>query len=336
MKLSVFAVLLADRSLDDACKYLKDSGVQAIEIGAGGFPGKAHCNPAELLKDDKKIEEFRNTIEKHGLEIAALSTHGNAVHPDPAVAKVFHDDYVNTVLLAEKLGVTLQELENWQCCGGAFSMGKDEIASKLASVRALNAAKEQGQDLVTLCSACHNVLKQANDAMANDAEFSDHANNYMQLDQPYRGETKVIHYLELLRDVVGFENVKKAVVNPLKGRKIAAYYGCLLLRPGKVMQMDNPENPRIMEDFIRAIGAEPVLWANRNECCGGYAVMEDKKIAQKKSTAVMENAADMQADTLVTACPLCLYNLTKNASGEHRLPVVYFTELLAEALGVKD
>ena len=92
MKLSVFAVLLADRSLDDACKYLKDSGVQAIEIGAGGFPGKAHCNPAELLKDDKKIEEFRNTIEKHGLEIAALSTHGNAVHPDPAVAKVFHDD----------------------------------------------------------------------------------------------------------------------------------------------------------------------------------------------------------------------------------------------------
>ena len=106
MKLSVFAVLLADRSLDDACKYLKDSGVQAIEIGAGGFPGKAHCNPAELLKDDKKIEEFRNPIEKHGLEIAALSTHGNAVHPDPAVAKVFHDDYVNTVLLAEKLGVT--------------------------------------------------------------------------------------------------------------------------------------------------------------------------------------------------------------------------------------
>ena len=237
---------------------------------------------------------------------------------------------------AEKLGVTLQELENWQCGGGGFSMGKGEIASKLASVRALNAAKEQGQDLVTLCSACHNVLKQANDAMANDAEFSDHANNYMQLDQPYRGETKVIHYLELLRDVVGFENVKKAVVNPLKGRKIAAYYGCLLLRPGKVMQMDNPENPRIMEDFIRAIGAEPVLWANRNECCGGYAVMEDKKIAQKKSTAVMENAADMQADTLVTACPLCLYNLTKNASGEHRLPVVYFTELLAEALGVKD
>ena len=79
--------------------------MQAVEIGCGGFPGKAHCNPEELLKDDKKIAEFKNTIEKHGLEIAALSTHGNAVHPDPAVAKVFHDDFVNTVLLAEKLGI---------------------------------------------------------------------------------------------------------------------------------------------------------------------------------------------------------------------------------------
>ena len=105
MKLSVFAVLLADKSLDEACKYLADSGVQAVEIGCGGFPGKAHCNPEELLKDDKKIAEFKNTIEKHGLEIAALSTHGNAGHPDPAVAKVFHDDFVNTVLLAEKLGI---------------------------------------------------------------------------------------------------------------------------------------------------------------------------------------------------------------------------------------
>ncbi len=105
MKLSVFAVLLADKSLDDACKYLKESGVQAVEIGCGGFPGKAHCNPKELLGDEKKIAEFKNTIEKHGLEIAALSTHGNAVHPDPAVAKQFHDDFVDAVHLAEKLGV---------------------------------------------------------------------------------------------------------------------------------------------------------------------------------------------------------------------------------------
>jgi len=238
-------------------------------------------------------------------------------------------------LSAQALGITLEELNEWQCCGGAYSMAKDEIATKLSAVRSLNMAKEQGRDLVTLCSACHNVLKQANNDMANDAEFSFKANNYMQLDEEYHGETKVIHYLELLRDVVGFDNLKAKVVNPLKGKKIAAYYGCLLLRPGKVMAMDNPENPQIMEDFIRAIGAEPVLYAERNECCGGYIALEDKAQASKNSGRVLDGAKDKQADMLITACPLCLYNLTKNAPEASKLPVIYFTELLAEALGVK-
>ncbi|MDR2515248.1 MAG: sugar phosphate isomerase/epimerase [Christensenellaceae bacterium] len=104
MKLGVFAVLLGDRSLDEACAYLKKSGVQALEIGCGGFPGKAHCDPVELLADEGKLRAFQETIARHGLEIAALSTHGNPVHPDPAIAKGFHDDFVNAVLLAEKIG----------------------------------------------------------------------------------------------------------------------------------------------------------------------------------------------------------------------------------------
>ena len=125
---------------------------------------------------------------------------------------------------AEALGFTLEEIPDWQCCGGAYTMAKDEIASKLSSVRALNAAKEKGTDLVTLCSACHNVLKQVNNDMKNDANIATKANNYLQLDTPYNGETKVLHYLEILRDVVGFEAVAKAVSenenNPLKGKKI--------------------------------------------------------------------------------------------------------------------
>ncbi len=144
-----------------------------------------------------------------------------------------------------------------------------------------------------------------------------------------------MHYLEVLRDEVGFDNLKKAVKNPLTGKKIAAYYGCLLLRPSKALQMDNPENPTILEDFIKAIGGTPVLYPYRNECCGGYMATEDKASASKKSGKVMDSAAEMGADMIITACPLCLYNLNKNAPG-HQLPVYYFTELLAEALGVKD
>lgn len=237
----------------------------------------------------------------------------------------------------EALGVTLEEIDNWQCCGGVFTTSTDEIATKLSSVRALIDAKKKNQPLVTVCSACHNVIKQTNDAMKNNEEFRTHVNLYNKVnlgeDSEYNGETKVLHYLEVLRDVVGFDKLKEKVVNPLTGKKIAAYYGCLLLRPGKVMAMDDPENPTIMEDMIRAIGAEPVIYAYRNECCGGYIALEDKDSAVKKSQKVSNNAKNQGAEVIVTACPLCKYNLEKNGT---EVPVVYFTELLAEALGIKE
>ena len=234
---------------------------------------------------------------------------------------------------AEALGFSLCELADWQCCGAVYPMAKDEIATKLSSVRALVSARDEGRELVTLCSACHNVIKQVNNDMKTDADIALRVNNYLGLPAPYNGETTVLHYLEVLRDRVGFDKLKAAVTNPLKGRKIAAYYGCLLLRPSKVMQFDDAENPTILEDFIRAIGAQPVSWGMRNECCGGYIAAEDKAQAAKRSSTVMEDAAANGADTVITACPLCLYNLAKNGGSE--LPVVYFTELLAEALGVK-
>ena len=234
---------------------------------------------------------------------------------------------------AEVLGVTLEEIEDWQCCGGVFSTSRDEVATKLSSVRALKAANDKEQPLVTVCSACHNVIKQTNHQVQTDAEFADKVNRYMAPEAPYSGETVVYHYLEMLRDLVGFDKIKEKVVNPQTGKKIAAYYGCLLLRPNKVMQMDDPENPSIIEDFIRAIGAQPVIYASRNECCGGYVTMESPELAKKKSNAVTGNAAAAGAEMMVTACPLCRYNLVKNGS---EIPVVYFTELLAEALGVKE
>ncbi len=234
---------------------------------------------------------------------------------------------------AEILGVTLEELEDWQCCGGVFTTSRDEIATKLSSVRALAEAGRKGQPLVTVCSACHNVIKQTNHAMQTDAEFAFKVNNYLAPDVSYNGETEVLHYLELLRDVVGYDRIREKVVNPLKGRRIAAYYGCLLLRPSKVMQLDDPENPSVIENLIRTLGAEPVAYSMRNECCGGYIALEDAESAKKKSQLVANSAASHGAGMIVTACPLCRYNLEKNGSP---VPVVYITELLAEALGVKE
>ncbi len=235
---------------------------------------------------------------------------------------------------AEALGITLEELPQWQCCGAVYPLAKDEIATRLSSVRALMEAQAQGRELVTLCSACHHVIKRVNGDMKNDAQIRDRVARYLGLETPYAGETTVLHYLEVLRDRVGFEEVAKKVVHPLTGRKIGAYYGCLLLRPSREMGFDDPENPRILEDFIRAIGAEPVIYARRNECCGGYCTVENKAYAAKQVDRIMENARSCGAEMLITACPLCMYNLRENA--ENGLPVHYFTELLAQALGVKE
>ena len=235
---------------------------------------------------------------------------------------------------AEVLGIEMEELENWQCCGAVYPMTQDEIATKLSAVRALAAARDKQQDLLTLCSACHQVIKLVNHDMQSNEDIHMRANNYLQLDTPYNGETKVVHFLEMLRDTVGFDELKKKVVKPFTGKKIAAFYGCMLLRPSSVMQFDNPENPEILENFIRAIGAEPVLYPYRNECCGGYVTLEDKALAKKRAEIATESAKENGADMMVTACPLCRYNLTKNTDGT--LPVFYFTELLAEALGVKE
>ncbi len=105
MKLCVLANLYGNKTLDEALAKLKSLGVEAVELGAGGYPGKAHCNPAELLADEKKLEEFKATVAKYGMEIAALAAHGNPVHPDKKTAKEYDDDFRNAVLLAEKLGV---------------------------------------------------------------------------------------------------------------------------------------------------------------------------------------------------------------------------------------
>ena len=121
---------------------------------------------------------------------------------------------------AEKLGVTLEEIADWQCCGGAYTMARDEIASKLSAVRALASARDAGNDVVTLCSACHNVLKQVNNDMKADENINFKANNYLKLETPYNGEANVIHYLELLRDKIGFDKVAQAVTKPFAGKRL--------------------------------------------------------------------------------------------------------------------
>ncbi|MCL2218212.1 MAG: CoB--CoM heterodisulfide reductase iron-sulfur subunit B family protein [Defluviitaleaceae bacterium] len=229
---------------------------------------------------------------------------------------------------AEVLGFKLEEIEDWQCCGAVYPLGADEVASKLSAVRSLHAAREKGRELVTLCSACYHVLKRVNEDMRDKAmqktihTYDDTLN--------YGGETKVLHFMEVLREYVGFDKLKEKVVNPLKGREIGAYYGCMLLRPSSIMEFDDPENPQIFEEMLKALGAKVVEFPRRNECCGGYISLKEKQKSQEMAGEIVANAHKCGAKELITACPLCLYNVAKTPDSN----IYYFTKLLAEALGV--
>jgi len=238
-----------------------------------------------------------------------------------------------TLAAATALGIELVELEEWQCCGAVFPLYEDELISLLSPVRTLAAA--EGEPLVSLCAACHHVLKRAQELMQRNEDARHKVTEFLEID--YKGEGRVLHFLEVLRDDLGFDKLAEMIKKPLEGRKAAAYYGCLLLRPSKVMQFDDPENPTIMEDFLQALGAEVVKSPYRTECCGAYLSVTEEGVAADTVARILDSARKAGAEMLITACPLCRYNLENCAAedGKEPVKVYYFSELLAEAMGLQ-
>jgi len=238
-----------------------------------------------------------------------------------------------TLLSAKALGIELEELPDWQCCGAVYPLYEDELISLLSPVRTLAAA--EGEPLVSLCAACHHVLKRAQALMQRNEEARTKVTDYLEVE--YSGEGRVLHFLEVLRDDLGFDKLAEMIKNPLEGKKVAAYYGCLLLRPSKEMQFDDPENPTIMEDFLKALGAEVVKSPYRIECCGAYLSVTEEGVARDTVDKIIDSARNVGAEALITACPLCSYNLENCAKDEGKEPIkiYYFSELLAEAMGLQ-
>jgi heterodisulfide reductase subunit B len=157
----------------------------------------------------------------------------------------------------------------------------------------------------------------------------------------------VLHLLEVIRDRIGFAELKKRVRRDLKKLRVAAYYGCTLLRP-KVVAIDGSDSPRIFEDFLGAIGCEPVEFPNRGECCGAHLAMSNEEVVVRLSGAVVASAQAFGAELIATTCPLCFFNLERSQkhqgtvpdgdcpSSGPTLPVLYFTQLLGLALGVAE
>jgi len=240
-----------------------------------------------------------------------------------------------SMAILNALGVPVAELSEWECCGAVYPLTKDEYAPLLSSVRALKrTAEEHRQGLLTLCSACYHVFKRVNYRMQTDEVAKKRVESY--LGSHYDGSTKVYHLIEVLRDAVGFDRLQASVVAPLTGEKIACYYGCLFLRPREAMDLLEVENPQLMDRLVEAMGAKAVTFPYRTDCCGSYHTYQREQVSQNVSQRIVLAARAAGATQMVTACPLCKYNLEQCQRGwdlKDRLPVLYITAPIVKALG---
>jgi len=238
------------------------------------------------------------------------------------------------------LDIVMEELPEWTCCGATFPMAADSAMGLVAPTRILASAKEAGK-LLTLCSFCYNTLKRTNRVLTTDAERRRKVTTF--IEEEYEGTVRTVHLLEVLRDEVGFDALAQRVTRRLDGLKVAPYYGCLLLRPAEEMEFDDPERPSILENFLTSLGCQVVDFPHKTECCGSFVAVSSPEMATECSARILETAAKLGAEMLVVSCPLCQYNLDRaqrEVRAGHaraaRLPVLYFTQLLALALGCDE
>src|SRR3972149_6963929 len=232
------------------------------------------------------------------------------------------------------LGFELMELDQWNCCGATFPLTPDNVMGLTAPTKVLVNARKEGDSVTTLCSVCYNVLKRTNKVVRDDKDKRSVVNSF--IEEEYDGSLNVIHFLEVLRDKIGFEKIKTAVKRPLKGIRAGAYYGCMLLRPFEDMGIDNAEAPTIFENLLSALGCEPAPFPNKIECCGAHLAMGNEDIVTKLSGNVLTSAVGNGAELIITSCPLCQYYLEKSQgalSKQNAVPVIYFTQAIGLALG---
>lgn len=240
------------------------------------------------------------------------------------------------------LGVELEELDDWNCCGATAYMAVDEAKACVLAARNLALAEKSGLDqLLAPCAACYLVLNKTKHY------FHEYPAMKQTMDRAlavvglrYGGGTPVRHPLDVLLNDVGLEAIKQRVVRPLRGLKVATYYGCQIVRP--YATFDDPYNPTAMDRLIEALGATVVRFPLKTKCCGGSLTGTVPEAGIRLVYILLNEARKRGADCLATVCPLCQFNLdayhaqVKSEYGPVRVPTVYFTQLMGLAFGLSD
>lgn len=233
------------------------------------------------------------------------------------------------------LGIELKELEDWNCCGASATHTADPEVSYNLGLRNLSMAEKIGDDLVTACPACYAHLKHS-EHEAKERGGKGSAGNFA-------GKIRPRHLLDVVHEDIGLDAVRALVKKQLVGIKPVAYYGCLMVRPPELVEMDDPENPVFMDNIMEAIGAEPVEWSYKTDCCGGSLSIPRAEVVIQLVSKIYEAAQEAGANCVVTACPLCHVNMDSRQPQAGELlgkkldmPVFYFTELMGIAFGLND
>ncbi len=243
--------------------------------------------------------------------------------------------------VAEALGIEFLDVPDWNCCGASSAHMTDHLLALALPARVLALAETLPvEELVAPCAACHQRFAAVEYELGHDAELKEKVNAL--LDRPYTGKVRVRSYLDVFANPATLEQIQKKVKRSLKGLKVACYYGCLFVKPPKVVNYtDDPEHPQAMDNIMRALGAEPLPWPYKTECCGASLGMTNEEVCTKLCNDILRVARDAGADCIVTACPLCQQNLDmrqvtveRKYGTSYRMPVPFFTQLIGLALGL--
>jgi heterodisulfide reductase subunit B len=251
--------------------------------------------------------------------------------------------HVSSMEVAHKLGIELEEMEDWNCCGATAYSHVDELLATVLCARNLAIAEKQGLDIVAPCNACYKNLWTANAALKRDPDLAEHMNYALEADDlHYGGGIEVSHIMDAFVTDEALATIRAKANDRLRGLKVAPYYGCQIVRPRKPgADLAQIDDPRYFEELLEAAGAEPVPYPYKVRCCGAALMVTNRRAALQMTRDVLQNALDSGAEIIATACPLCQTNLecyqaeVNHAFGtSYAVPVVYFTQLIGLALGV--
>ncbi len=232
------------------------------------------------------------------------------------------------------LGIELAELPDWSCCGASSGHNTNRWLAHALAGRNLALAERLGLDIAVACPACYIRLRTTSHEMkANSQQRAELAEL---IAMPYQASGNTRHFLDIICNDLGLESLRKKVVKPLRGLKLACYYGCYLVRPPEVVAFDDPENPQAMDELLDNLGAEVKDWSGKVDCCGGSLSLSKREIAKQLVNELTDMARKAGAQAIVAACPLCHANLEtrQSAARENKLPIFYFTELIGLAMGI--